>query len=157
MTVPRLPSEAGFSLVETVAAMAVLAIAALPLMQVAGDAANNTGRLETRLLARMVAENEMSYVMSEREPLDAGLSTGISRQLERAFEWTLVAGPAVPGETQSLEMTVRQEDRPQVLTRLVSLKAIPLPVQDVSEDSGLDGEVTGEEPGASPADSEDEE
>lgn len=126
--------EAGFSLVETVAAMGVLAIAALPLMQIAGDAANNTGRLETRLLARIVAENELSYVISDRDPRDVGLTSGFSRQLERTFEWTLVAGPANPGEVQSFEITVRRDDDPQVLARLVSLKAIPLPVREPAEE-----------------------
>jgi len=89
-------NQAGFSLVETVAAMGVLAIAALPIMQVASNATNNAARLEARLLARMVAENELSYVMSDPNPVNGGLTSGISRQLARSFEWTLVASPAIP-------------------------------------------------------------
>ncbi|MEO0551128.1 MAG: type II secretion system minor pseudopilin GspI [Pseudomonadota bacterium] len=122
-------NQAGFSLVETVAAMGVLAIAALPIMQVASNATNNAARLEARLLARMVAENELSYVMSDPNPVNGGLTSGISRQLARSFEWTLVASPAISGDVQTLELSVRREGDPQVLAKLVSLKAVPVPVQ----------------------------
>ena len=90
----QLRSQAGFSLVETVAAMGILALAAIPLLQVTTDASRNAASLETRLLARTVAENVMARSMSTREVLDAGLATGQETQLGRTFIWTRTTGPA---------------------------------------------------------------
>ena len=119
-------SQAGFSLVETVAAMGILAMAALPLMQVASDATRNTAHLETRLLARTVAENVMARTMALPETGDAGLSRGREVQMGRDFVWSLTTGPGRAGELQALEVLVQVEGDVQVLARLVSLKAVPL-------------------------------
>lgn len=118
-------SERGFSLVETVAAMGVLALAAVPLMQVTGDAVRNTSRLETRLLARTVAENVMARTMATPDPIDAGLAVGEETQLSRTFGWSRLSSPALPGSLQTYEVTVTAANDAQVLARLVSLKAIP--------------------------------
>lgn len=118
-------SERGFSLVETVAAMGVLALAAVPLMQVTGDAVRNTSRLETRLLARTVAENVMARTMATPDPIDAGLTVGEETQLSRTFNWSRLSGQALPGSLQTYEVTVTLANDTQVLARLGSLKAIP--------------------------------
>ena len=124
---PDRTSEAGFSLVETVAALGILALAALPLMQIANDAVGNTGRLESRLLARTVAENVVSLALAETDPLDAGIRTGLQSQLGRAFAWTLSTGPSESGGVQTIEVQVTPVGGSQVLARLVSLKALPAP------------------------------
>lgn len=118
-------SEQGFSLVETVAAMGVLALAAVPLLQVTGDAVRNTARLETRLLARTVAENVMARTMASPDVIDAGIAVGQETQLARTFGWSRLASPALPGSLQSYEVTVTAPNDTQVLARLVSLKAVP--------------------------------
>ncbi|MEQ3746420.1 MAG: type II secretion system protein [Henriciella sp.] len=118
-------SEHGFSLVETVAAMGVLALAAVPLLQVTGDAVRNTARLETRLLARTVAENVMARTMVTPDVIDAGIAVGQETQLARTFGWSRLASPALPGSLQSYEVTVTAPNDTQVLARLVSLKAVP--------------------------------
>jgi type II secretion system protein I len=118
-------SEQGFSLVETVAAMGVLALAAVPLLQVTGDAVRNTARLETRLLARTVAENVMARTMASPDVIDAGIAVGQETQLARTFGWSRLASPALPGSLQSYEVTVTAPNDTQILARLVSLKAVP--------------------------------
>ncbi len=123
-------SQAGFSLVETVAAMGILALAAIPLMQITGDAVRNSSSLETRLLARTVAENVMARSMVSPEILDAGIATGKETQMGRVFDWALTKGPAQAGGLQNLEITVRREEEEQVLARLVSLKYIPQNLPD---------------------------
>ena len=123
----RASSEAGFSLVETVAAMGILALAAIPLMEVSSEATRNAGRLEARLLSRTVAENVMARTFAEPDALDAGLRTGREEQMGRAFTWMLTIGPAAPGQLQALEVRVTQQDDEQVLARLVSMKEVPVP------------------------------
>ena len=120
-------AQAGFSLVETIAAMGILAMTALPLMQVASDATRNASRLEVRLLARTVAENIMARSIAEPARIESGLETGNEVQLGRGFVWTRTAGPSVPGEVQTLTVTVQVDGDPQVLARLQTLRAVPRP------------------------------
>lgn len=114
----------GFSLVETVAAMAILSLAAVPLMQLSTDAVRNTGRLEARLLARTTAENVLARTMASREPVELGQSAGSETQLGRTYEWTLAAQPAGRPDLIRLEVRVREGEGGQELARLMTLKAV---------------------------------
>jgi len=118
-------TEAGFSLVETVAAMGILALAAIPLLQVTTDASRNAASLESRLLARPVAENVMARSMATREVIDAGISAGQETQLGRTYNWVHTASEARVGELQNIRVDVRPEQSEQVLASLVSLKYLP--------------------------------
>ena len=117
--------QSGFSLVETVAAMGVLALAAVPLLQITTDATRNAANLEGRVLARTVAENVMARAMATPEVIDAGIATGSETQMGRTFIWTRTASLPQVGELQNLEVQVRREDDEQVVARLVSLKYMP--------------------------------
>ena len=119
------PSQAGFSLVETVAAMGILALAAIPLMQVTTAATRNTASLEERLLARTVAENVMARAMATSAVIDGGIATGEEVQLGRTFIWTRTATPAQSGGLQNLSVDVRPAEREQILASLISLKYAP--------------------------------
>ncbi|MEO1662131.1 MAG: type II secretion system minor pseudopilin GspI [Pseudomonadota bacterium] len=118
-------SQAGFSLVETVAAMGILALAAIPLMQVTTNATRNTASLEERLLARTVAENVMARAMAASEIIEGGIETGEETQLGRTFVWTRTATPAQVGALQNLSVEVRPAERQQTLASLISLKYTP--------------------------------
>lgn len=140
----RAKAEAGFSLVETVAAMGILAMAAIPLLQISTEATRNTGALETRLLARTVAENVINRAMANPLALEAGLQSGRETQMGRAFEYTLVVTPADELGLQGMEVTVRPAaEGAQTMARLVSIKAVPTALPAL-EDSG-DGETEGNE------------
>lgn len=131
-------SQAGFSLVETVAAMGILALAAIPLLQISTDATRNAASLEARVLARTVAENTLARAMIEPETIDAGIVTGRETQKGRVFIWTRTSSLAQQGELQNLEVQVRQEEDEQVLARLVALKYIPATLQGTVQSNGED-------------------
>lgn len=116
--------DAGFSLVETIAAMGILAMAAIPLLQISTDATRNTAALETRLLARTVAENVMNRALADPAALEAGLQSGLETQLGRSFSYTLSASAMGVDGLQGLEVLVREDrDGSAIAARLVSLKA----------------------------------
>ena len=117
--------QSGFSLVETVAAMGILALAAVPLLQITTDATRNAANLEGRVLARTVAENVMARAMATPEIIDAGIATGRETQMGRTYIWTRTASLPQVGEIQNLEVQVRREGDEQVAARLVSLKYLP--------------------------------
>lgn len=118
-------NQTGFSLVETVAAMGILALAAIPLMQVTTDASRNAASLESRLLARTVAENVMARSMATREVIEAGISAGQETQMGRTYNWVRTASSAQAGELQNLKVDVRPAESEQVLASLISLKYMP--------------------------------
>lgn len=136
-------SQAGFSLVETVAAMGILAMAAIPLLQMTTDASRNAASLETRLLARTVAENVMSRSIATRQALDAGLATGQETQMGRTFIWTQTTSAAQPGQVQNLKVEVRPAQSEQVLASLISLKYIPQPLPGIVSASPPGGNANG--------------
>lgn len=115
--------EAGFSLVETVAALGILSLAAVPLMQLSSDALRNTGRLEARFLARTTAENVLSRTMAGNQPIKLGQTAGTEVQLDREFDWTLTIYPTEQESLFRLEATVREKGRDQALARMTTLKA----------------------------------
>lgn len=117
--------QLGFSLVETVAAMGILALAAIPLMQVTTEASRNAASLESRLFARTVAENVMARSLASKAPIDAGIATGQETQMGRAYVWTRVASQARAGQLQNLKIDVRPAETEQVLASLISLKYTP--------------------------------
>ncbi|MEM6556614.1 MAG: type II secretion system minor pseudopilin GspI [Pseudomonadota bacterium] len=117
--------QSGFSLVETVAAMGILALAAIPLMQVTTDASRNAASLESRLLARTVAENVMARSMATQDVIDAGISAGQEVQMGRTYNWVRTANEAQQGALQNLRVDVRPAESEQVLASLISLKYIP--------------------------------
>jgi len=118
-------NQRGFSLVETVAALGILALAAVPLMQLSSDALRNTGRLEARFLARTTAENVLSRAMADRQPVEVGQTSGVEEQMGRRFAWTLSVVPAGPADLFRLEVRVQQAETEQDLARLTTLKAQP--------------------------------
>lgn len=117
--------EAGFSLVETVAAMGILALAAIPLLQISTDATRNAAGLEARVLARTVGENLLAHAMAEPDLIDAGIATGQQVQMGRTFVWTQTSSAAQVGDLQNFEIQVRSEGDEQVIARLIALKYIP--------------------------------
>jgi len=138
----RRKNQAGFSLVETVAAMGILALAAIPLLQVTTDASRNAASLESRLFARTVAENVMARSMASSEVIDAGISAGQETQLGRTYNWVRTASQAQSGELQNLKVEVRPAESEQVLASLISLKYLPknLPGLNITEaEDGEDG------------------
>jgi len=112
----------GFSLVETVAALGILALAAVPLMQLSSDALQNTARLESRLLARTTAENVLSRAMADSDPVQVGQTSGSEAQMGRAYDWTLTVFPTERDSLFRLEVRVSQSGRQQELARLTTLK-----------------------------------
>lgn len=124
--------------------MGVLALAAVPLLQITTDATRNSASLEGRVLARTVAENVMARSMATDEVIDAGVVAGRETQMGRTYVWSRTASLAQQGELQNLEVFVRRDEDEQVLARLVSLKYTPVPLSlgPVSQDESTPGDET---------------
>jgi len=124
MNVKRTNNQAGFSLVETIAAMGILALAAIPLLQLVNKSVRSSASLEQRFLARTVAENILvQETAKSSEPLDEALvQTGFSTQLGRQFNWVITASPVQEAAPQLVTVQVRMNEDVQLLAELTGLR-----------------------------------
>lgn len=77
----------GFTLVEVLVALAIVAIALLSALRAAGQGTNNVGELRSRLLAGWVAENLLAEHRARADWLPLGVQRGAARQGGLDFAW----------------------------------------------------------------------
>ena len=77
----------GFTLIEVLVALAIISIALLASLRVAGDATNNVVELRSRLLAGWVAENVLAEQRARGVWLTTGIQRGAQREANIEFAW----------------------------------------------------------------------
>lgn len=78
----------GFSLIEVLVALAVFSLAAIALLNLAGENTRSASRAETRALAGIVAENIAVGSLVSLDPPSIGEAKGEARLAERDWRWT---------------------------------------------------------------------
>ncbi|ACT59147.1 type II secretion system minor pseudopilin GspI [Hirschia baltica] len=79
-------NDDGFTLIEVLAALSIFAIAAIGLIHVSSENSRGAAAIERRMLASIIADNEMTMTLIQREPLENGESSG--RIALGGREWT---------------------------------------------------------------------
>lgn len=116
----------GFTLVEVLVALAIISIALLASLRVAGQGTNSVDELRARLLAGWVAENLLAERRARGVWLPLGMQRGTERQGGIEFTWreNVIATPntsfrrvdvrvfAMPEETHALAHLVGFVVRP---------------------------------------------
>lgn len=83
----RRSSRAGFTLVEVLVAVAIVAIALLAALRVAGQGTSTAGELRSRLFAGWIAENRLAEHRARGDWLATGILNGTQRQGGVEFTW----------------------------------------------------------------------
>lgn len=113
----------GFTLVEALVALTVLALAAVTLLSAQGGQARTLAAVEAKTLAQIAAENALLEAM-----IDPGLTLGIAQGAEQVgpmrFEWERrVAQTGLTG-VMRVHIQVRLAGGQQVLADLTGLKEL---------------------------------
>ena len=83
----RCARRAGFTLIEVLVALAIIAVALMSALRAAGQGTNNVDELRSRLLAGWVAENLLAEHRARRDWLPLGMQRGTGREGGIDFAW----------------------------------------------------------------------
>lgn len=93
------PAQAGFTLVEVLVALSVFSLAALALLNAAGENVRTAGAVTSRMFASVVAENRAVELAISDLPPPAGKTEGAEAAAGRMWRWTrkvtATADPAI--------------------------------------------------------------
>ena len=145
----------GFTLVEVMVALAVVAIALPALLVALSQHVDATGYLRDKSLAQMVASNkleELRILSRASQNLLQGEDSGVSTMAEREFSWWIDSRPTESSNFNRVEISVAvdEEQRDQPLYTLVAFLSSDLRV-DPAADPGADPVIDpGTNPGVNP-------
>ena len=114
----RPASAGGFTLVEILVALAVLAIALTAAAHALGNAADTTAALRERMLARWVAEDKLAELELRREWPALDTKEGDAEMGGRKFHWIQDTGVTPVTRMRRVEVSVLLPGAKVPLTRL---------------------------------------
>lgn len=105
----RQHSEAGFTLLEMLVALAVFSIAALALLNLETVTIVNTTQIADRTIGQIVARNVAVEALTDPQPPSIGAETGAEVSGGRTWQWTRVTGQSPESRILQIEIAVADE------------------------------------------------
>jgi general secretion pathway protein I len=148
---PRTRSR-GFTLIEVLIALAVVAIALLALLGVASENVRVAGELRARTLADWVAWNRIEEARAATAPPVLGWTSGTTTMGPERWRWRMHARKSVLPGLYKIRVEAAPVDRPHdVLATLIALVAPPSPAELQAENAPQGALPTPPVPGQLPA------
>lgn len=122
---PRKPQD-GFTLIEVMAALAIVAIAIGTLIKAASSYTTSTSHLRDRTYARWVAANRLAELRALREWPDLGKSDGEAELARQTWYWRIETKKVQDASLRQVEIQVRRKrDAKSALFTLTSFVGDP--------------------------------
>ncbi|ALG67232.1 type II secretion system minor pseudopilin GspI [Beggiatoa leptomitoformis] len=99
----------GFTLLEVMVALAILAIALAAIIKAAGENASNAGYLRDQTLAHWVAMNVIAEIQLTNEFPSVGKREGSSLMGEHEWFWTVAISNTIDNDLRRLDVKVRPD------------------------------------------------
>ncbi|MDG4551995.1 MAG: type II secretion system minor pseudopilin GspI [Candidatus Contendobacter sp.] len=113
----------GFTLLEVLVALAVLAIAMGAIIHAATQSINTTATLRDQTFAGWVARNQVNALLLESKPWpEEGSRNGNAELANRVWRWEARFHPTPDPDLRRLELTVRAGETGAELGKLVAFK-----------------------------------
>ncbi|MEB2186304.1 type II secretion system minor pseudopilin GspI [Xanthomonas campestris pv. campestris] len=113
----RADTQAGFSLLELLVALAIFGMAVVGLLNLSGESTRTAVILEERALAAVVAENQAIEALLAPAAVAAAPATGQESAGARGWDWKRTATPAGQGMLR-IAISVRVAGQAQELASL---------------------------------------
>ena len=118
------PGARGFTLIEILVALALLAVALAAGMRALAQGADGASTLKARTLALWVAQNRLAAAQIAPDALVAGESRGDATQAGMAFVWTVEVSATPNPAFRRVDIAVAERDTPgYMLARLTGYVA----------------------------------
>ena len=111
MTRAAPPSEAGFSLVEMLAALAILAVAGLALMNAMTTGVRAAGLAQETALAGLAADNILALQMAGEGGPSLRARSGVYELAGVRYDWRLSIDAAPGASLDQVTLVLEREDR----------------------------------------------
>jgi general secretion pathway protein I len=108
--------ERGFTLLEMLVALAVFSLAALALLRLEGATVRQTGELDERMLAQLVARNLAVETLTDPAPPAIGTSAGETVNGGRRWRWSRTTSRTPDQSLVRVDISVATSRTPSVLT-----------------------------------------
>jgi general secretion pathway protein I len=112
----------GFTLLEILVALAILAIALSAVIKATGEGVGNVGYLRDQTLASWVALNRINAIQLERDWPARGVSQGQTDMAGREWEWEVRVSDTTDKDLRRLDVTVRLRGETAPLISLIAFK-----------------------------------
>lgn len=112
-------SHAGFSLLEMLVALAVMALVVLALLNLAGESTRTAVLVEERVLAGIVAENRAVEAATTPLRLLAQAGEGGEHLGDRDWRWTRTLTPTDEGAIVRIDIAVHPADSERIAAEAV--------------------------------------
>ena len=118
-------SSRGFTLLEILVALAVLAISLGALVKMAAESANNVAYLRDRTLAAWVANNKINETLLSKGWPALGLSQGTASMAEQQWRWRLKVSNTSDPDLRRLDVVVGADGTAEAITELTAFMRRP--------------------------------
>ncbi|MDZ4364983.1 type II secretion system minor pseudopilin GspI [Brevundimonas sp.] len=99
----------GFTLIEMLVALAVFSLAALALLNLAGENTRSAARVETRTVAGIVAENLAVQTLVDVDPPATGETRGETAMAGRSWTWVRVVNGTDDPDILSIRISITED------------------------------------------------
>lgn len=106
------PAPRGFTLIEVLVALAIVAVTLIAGLQATASLTRNTSRQTERVLAQLCAENALAQVRLSRQLPDVGDSTRPCEQAGRTLDLRLLVQPTPNPNFRRVEARVALDGMP---------------------------------------------
>jgi general secretion pathway protein I len=117
--------SAGFTLLEVLVALAIVAVALAAAVRASGVSVDSSAQVTERLLATWVAQNRLAELSARRIFPDLGTHSGIVKQGGRDFSLEETVGTTPNADFRRVEIRVRAAGGDHVAATLVGYLAVP--------------------------------
>ncbi len=112
-------TDKGFTLLEVVVALAILALVMSGLVKSIGDSANNQRAIEARTYAQWVALNRVAETQLAESPTPTGSSNGLIELAARQWQWQQQVDSTDDPAVHRITVTVGREGEASELAQVI--------------------------------------